>query len=332
MFGYQAGGGGSGGGLAAGIPVNLLTNGGFELWEGPGSFTNPVSTTNLGNGWILTKAGATPPSVDIALTSVLSERTQGKRGMKIDITAGGVNPGARVALSHARTAIIASVGGGIELLSKDGLTTLRGKIVTLAMDVKTTLPGFDIAIRCFEHSGYTVVASATATHTGGGSWERLRCQVLVPSNTDSIDVYMGINTFGLTGQVYVDSAMLVEGDYDPLPFVAADRSIERLKEMKRYQAGVFESGALGADDGTSYEMHLYVPFVPVMEGFDGASVPTITLAGWVIQEEGAGTNQQASYTKTVTPDGDQGFRVRIYKAAGGQRPNYVYFTWTAEHQ
>lgn len=226
--------------------ANLLTNGGFEVWQ-------------RGNGPFTSGAGAF--GCDRWIANLLSGTISWQRDTTNQDTASGVC-----------AAIVFTGPGNIQntLLHKvEDHLNLRGKTLTLSIRVRTSTAN---AVRCMSQaSGGAYIYGAY--HTGGGAYETLSLTFAVPTNTTSL--YVGV-TLEASCTAYVDNAMLVVGsvaaDYAPL------HPADDLDRCLRYYELLGTPG-IGDYAVSSYNGAAAPIFFPATYKAIKAITPTVTKVG-----------------------------------------------------
>jgi hypothetical protein len=175
---------------------NLLTNGGFEIWQrGVGPFTTPGGRTADGP-WVIQMAGSDTISI--------SRDTANADGSGAD----------------AACTFVLGTGAGAtrlyQLLRVAGeFTNLPGKTLTVSTRIKAAVAN---AVRVGLWSdGASGTNAYSAFHTGSGAYQTLTVTYAVP--TDATQVILSI-WFAASCTAYADNAMLVVGsqaaNYVPL--------------------------------------------------------------------------------------------------------------------
>jgi hypothetical protein len=189
--------------------TNLLTNGGFEVWQrGVGPFTG--SSTWTADRWLTSLQGT--DTFSITRTNVLP-----------DIGSAW----------HAQVAYTKGTGSTV-LFQQAKEMAFKGLPLTFSIRVATNVAGCVRAgISTDGGTSYTFSAPSTA---GGGSYGTLT--VSAAANPSSTFVSVGL-FFSITDTVYVDNAMLVVGSQaaDFVPMHAADD----LARCQRYYEVIGES-------------------------------------------------------------------------------------------
>jgi len=168
--------------------ANLLTNGGFEIWQrGNGPFTaNGAFTTDR---WQINLGGTSTISVS-------------RDTVNVDASS----------LAAAAVTYTHNVGSALNQKLED-YAQLRGQTLTLSARVRTNTSS---AVRVRIDSS-VAAGTPSAYHTGDGTWRTLTVTQLVPAAATSITVLVTLET---SCTVYVDNVCLVIGsqaaNYVPL--------------------------------------------------------------------------------------------------------------------
>jgi hypothetical protein len=237
--------------------ANLLTNGGFEIWQrGNGPFTG--TSTRAADMWQINLVGADTLSVSR------------------DTANADASTGACAAVTYTR-----STGGTV--FSQTGLVeqlnTLKGRTVAFSMRVRCATAN---AVRLRIYDPVTG-ATYSAYHTGGGAYETLTHSRVVAATATNLLVDA---VFDQSCTAYLDNAMLVVGsqaaDYAPL------HPSDDLARCLRYYEVIGDSypyPVLGGYGLTSQNLFTNVPFIakkPVS--------PTVTKNGtWSVSNCGQPT-------------------------------------------
>jgi hypothetical protein len=166
--------------------ANLLTNGGFEIWQrGNGPFTNDGGYS--ADRWYLSGTSMTVSRVASPVD------TLGRYAASVAVA--GSNP--------------------IQYFAQltEDVSQLRGKTVSFSIRVSSTVAN---KIRAYY---VDTVEAWSSYHTGGGTWQTLTITRTVPPGATGLIVGVTIDA-GAPGTYYLDNAMLVVGsqpaDYAPL--------------------------------------------------------------------------------------------------------------------
>jgi hypothetical protein len=226
--------------------ANLLTNGGFEIWQrGNGPFT--VGGAHTADRWRIILGASSTISVtrDTANAEV------------------GSNACAAVTYTHAAASYVWQ--------KNEDYLQLRGRTVSLSARVRCNAAN---AVRIYVSDGGAGVQYSTY-HTGDNTWQTLTVTAfVVPAGAISVDV--GFN-FAASCTAYLDNAMLVIGsvaaDYAPLHPADDLARCLRYYEVMGQPGGndfVFSGYATGAS-GTWFFPATFKVQKPV--------VPTVTKVG-----------------------------------------------------
>lgn len=167
--------------------LNLLVNGGFEIWQrGVGAFT--ANNAYTADRWRILLGGSSTISVSRDSTN------QDKSSQYC----------AACTYTHNTQSYLLQV--------LEDYLQLRGRIITFTVRVRTSTAA---AVRCSITDGIT--SSNSGYHSGSGLYETLYVSHAVAAGATLIDVRI---TLDVTATVYIDNAMLVVGplaaDYVPL--------------------------------------------------------------------------------------------------------------------
>lgn len=231
----------------AGAHRQLLTNGGFEVWQrGVGPFT--TTATYGPDRWLLT-VGATTLTVTKETTTV--------------------GAGSAASLKAVST------GAGVNNLSQkvEDFAQLRGRDLSLSVRVHQSLANA-VTLQIADDAGNT--SSATSATTGG--FVTLTVTRTIGAGTNSVVVFILLAT-GST--VYLDNAMLVIGPapapYQPLHPQEELARCQRYYEVHGGLSGVFPDLTQYASAGAEIHRHSYVWHV------QKGGAPTVTKNGtWAV--------------------------------------------------
>lgn len=286
--------------INAPLPINIVDNGGFNVWQRGTTITNPANGDFFADRWRLYIAGAT------GVTSTITKETTDTDGEQASMKI-----------------VISSMGTGTEYMMyqkpEHYTTGWAGKTISVSVRVKTTIAN-KVCLRVLDSANHY-----SAFHTGSGNWETLTVTGVTLSgnfNNIAIGQFSAIVTAS-TGTIYIGKVMAVFGDR-PVDYIPEPPAIEIERCQRHYEKGRISYGAIGGDDGSNYSMELHVPLKTAK-----VSTPTSTFSGWIIKEVGSATNVEGSYTKgssiTVTDVG-----LFCYKAKAESAPDYARADWEAE--
>ena len=170
---------------------NLLTNGGFEVWQrGAGAFSANGAYT--ADRWQISLGGS--DTVNVARGS-------------------GASPG-----NYYLSMTVTHVAGGFAALKQDLKNSdgnqFKGKTLTFSADVSSTT---NLAILILAMDGTGAVNVNSPNHPGNSQWTRLSVTAPIPSDNTNVAVHLWATG---SGTVMIDNAMLVVGstpaDYVPM--------------------------------------------------------------------------------------------------------------------
>jgi len=253
--------------------ANLLTNGGFEVWQrgnGPFTIANPFGSDR----WWLS-----PQGTDTLSVSRDAANTDG----------GGACAACTFTLGSG-----AGLTGLYQPLRLNDFGTLAGRTVTLSIRVKTATAN---AVRAFtQPDGSGGALQSSAFHPGGSVYATLTLTVAISANA----TYLNIGVlFAASCTAYIDNAMLVVGsqaaDYAPL-YPADDLA----RCQRYYETNYSASGqhlVMAQATGTAAAAG------PFRFRVTKAVSPTITLNG-LIALQAVGGNAGGTFTSAgITVDG-----------------------------
>lgn len=194
--------------IAPGFPVNILDNGGFEIWQRGTSFAS-ISTNNVytADRWCS----------DISSGAV----------MTISQNSANVDSG-----SFSMDMNITTVGTGSASMKQliENYADFFGKTVTCSIRVKTSLTGFHIEL--FDGVGGV---TAGASHSGSGNFETITCTRTISASATSFRIYFGWPSQppSSTGHSYIDSAMLTVSSA-PVSFIPINPEVDLARCQRFY--------------------------------------------------------------------------------------------------
>ena len=229
--------------------LNLLTNGGFEIWQrGNGPFTQ--SSTFTTDRWAISLAGTDTISMSRDTTNV-------------DV---GSNAAAAV------TFTLGSGAGGSALYVPSPFTdgpNLKSKTVSLSVRVRTSVANA-VRVGLNDGTGYTY----SAYHSGGGTYETLTLTKAIAGTATTLSTAI---FFAANCTAYLDNAMLVVGSV-PADYAPLHPADDLARCYRYYQILAFVSSQY-ASMGFSYSTTNGVG--PLLWGVLKAVVPTVTAStGW----------------------------------------------------
>ena len=237
--------------------VNLLVNGGFEIWQRGNTFTNPASVTYTADKWLVFLPGGSPTLTVSRDASVIDSETY---ALQVNCT---------------------SVGGIATLMIYqvvENLTGLfAGRTVSLSVRVKTSIAN-KIRARITDNAGGANI-SFSQYHSGSGNWETLTVvRTIGSSGFANIAVGIIAPDTVVTGQWWVDSAMLVFAA-NPMDFVPKHPADETTRCLRYYEKGVVNDALIPMQHESSI---CAVYTNPAVFKVLKSAVPTITISGLIV--------------------------------------------------
>lgn len=238
--------------LGVSQPMNILDNGGFEIWQRGTSFTNPADSTYLCDRFY----NRNSESAGVAVTKETSIVDGGLTSMKIVVTTAGASTYWKL----------------IHVI--EDFAAYRGKTITLSVRVRSNTAS---AVRVSLNDGVNA-QGYSSYHSGGSTFETLTVTYAVSSTSSILYISLGMIDSGdkKTGTYYFDSAMLAVSA-SAVAFVPTNPEVD----MARCQRFYYRIGGQSAGDWTVLGQcisttHARFPFrfpVPMR------AVPTITIVG-----------------------------------------------------
>lgn len=273
---------------------NLLTNGGFEIWQrGAGAFTADAAYT--ADRWAISLGAASTISV-----------TKAGVGIADTTTDAGSRYSAKVVYTHAAASSLR------QKFTEDSATAegVQGKTVSLSLRVKASVANA-VRLAIFTWDGANAQTQYGSYHTGGGAWETLTVSLALDTDITSASVWIEL---GASGTFYMDNAMLVVGsvpaDYKPL------HPTDEMARCQRYYEVLGSSGGAPA-----VVLRNYTPNATEVSGqwlsfqTRKALIPTVTKVGtWSVSN----CNQP-----TVQNPSEQGVELVMISTAGGMSCAYA---------
>lgn len=289
-------------GQAPSNQVNILDNGGFEIWQRGTTFTNPANATYTADRWQITHI--TPnPTYTISRSS--STVDTGLYSMEINVTNFNSTP-------------------FIQLVQYiENYIVYAGQTVTLSMRVWSNTAGCNLEL--FDFASHF---AQSANHPGDSAWHTLTCTLTCGTTAQMTSLTAAFNAAsGTNGMYFIDSAMLVVGS-TAANFVALHPQVDMQRCQRYYEIPGTTYGttfrALGINNGPQYQLSNYVQFKATKR-----IIPTMTITGTIIWEQGSTTNQVANYSPAAANADESGFEFAIVKSAGGNFPSLAQGQWTA---
>jgi hypothetical protein len=243
--------------------LNLLTNGGFEIWQRGTSF--PGANGYCADRWFAgIQTGTWTVSRDNAVVS------------------SGSNYSAKMVLS-GWTSSYNYLRAALPTVD----TALQGKTITVAVDIYSTASNI-VSLRFFTAGSATNPDSRSARNTVTNAWYRASMTMTVPS--DATLVYLDIEQNG-NSTVYADNATLVVGSQpaDYIPMHPADEGTRCLRYYEVIGSSVNSINIQGYG-AASGGVACWIPFKVLK-----AAAPTVTKNGtWVVINCGQPSNYSNS--------------------------------------
>ena len=241
-------------GLFSDLPnnvTNLLTNGGFEVWQRGLTFSSPPSGYYHADGW-----------KTLWNRTVLPTFTISREGTIVDFGS-----------SYSLKMDVTNVGSGSYLDGRfcvqvlENLAVYKGKTITFSVRVKTTSTALNIGIA--DGTG----ASTSLNHTGDNTWQTLVITRTIGASPSYVWLYLNFDSVQVS-TTYIDSAMMTFGSslVNFVPMHPADDFKRCLRYCQKFGGGaVNQDIAIGISLSTSvceFPIHYFVPM---------ANVPTATV-------------------------------------------------------
>lgn len=182
--------------------VNIIDNGGFEVWQRGTSFSAPANSSYTADRWQISTTENTNVTVTKETTTI---DAVGLASMKV---------------------VVSSVGASkvwYVYNTVENYADYRGKSVSFSVRVNTAVAS---AIKIAVADNTSVIASSSY-HTGGGGWETLTVTAAVGAAVTQLYVLVGMINAGdkKNGTFYWDSSMLAQGS-EPVAFVPINTELE----------------------------------------------------------------------------------------------------------
>lgn len=199
--------------------ANLLTNGGFEIWQrGNGPFTANGAYT--ADRW----------SIGLAGTDTLSVSMD---GANVDPNSGSIH----AAVCTFTKGSGANTSLGNTLKPSDG-AQVRGRTLSASLRVRTsTVSAVSLALGSDGTGGSAI--SVGTVHTGDGTWQTLTKTYSVPADATYLGMYV---LFNASCTAYIDNAMLVTGS-QPADYAPLHPADDLARCLRYYETAAFSSNA-----------------------------------------------------------------------------------------
>jgi hypothetical protein len=287
---------------------NIMVNGGFEVWQRGTVFNGSANAQLTADRWKNSYAGS--PTVNVTQESTIVH--DGLYSMKVAIT---VNASG-----------IWGMGNNVE-----NFQAYRGKILSLSVWINTTMTNVNIAL----YDGINAPVGS-AFHPGDGTWRQLTVTATIATNATGVISFVTQETAGVTGTLYVDSAMLVLGQ-NPVDYVPEQIADELSRCLRYYETGSYISlGAPVSADTTNPKIYFNTNFMvqksvaPTMT----ATLTNVTMTNSPSQGAGLVNNDQANWSgSTASGDNATTQRFRYFAQRTGLPTGNVALitgTWIAD--
>ncbi len=221
--------------------LNILDNGGFEIWQRGVTFTAPATLAYTSDRWQVSTDEATNVTITKETTTIDSV---GLASMKVVATSTGASHFYRVR----------------QLV--ENYADYRGKTLTLSVRVKTSVASA-IKVALGDDSA---IQARSSYHTGGGGWETLSVSYAFGAAIGQVTIFVGMIDSGdkKDGTYYFDSAMLTLGS-EAVAFVPTNPQVDLARCMRFAQliGGTVGYIATGQNGSTTTSVIPYVYPVPM---------------------------------------------------------------------
>ena len=187
--------------------LNIIVNGGMEVWQRGTSFVAAVLDDYGADQWKLETSGG-PPTVD--LTRIAGE-AKGSYGFQMDIRA---------------------TGGSNQCNIRQDLENIEGyknTTVTMSARVQTSVAS-QVRLRITDGVG----ATFSSYHTGGGTYETLSVTRTVSGSATTISLGLGVFDIVAALTMNADQVMLVAGD-ETTDYIPEDSHVELARCQRFYE-------------------------------------------------------------------------------------------------
>ena len=193
--------------------MNILTNGGFEIWQRATTFSTPATGAYTADRWIINHTTAGGMAFTVSREATIVDNGY---SAKIDVT---------------------NTGGGSQLChfaqDVENWAMYLGKTISLSVRVKCNVTS---CARILIHDGTNNTYSSY--HTGDNTWQTLTLTVTMPVNATRLLLKIGaINNGDMqVSTTYFDSAMLVVGSL-PVNFIPMHPADDLARCLRYYEKG-----------------------------------------------------------------------------------------------
>lgn len=291
-------------------PVNILVNGGMEIWQRGTSFSSPATGAYTADRWQVEHTS--PPTFTISRSTVV-EAGHGTYCMRVNITAVGA----------------ATYCTPYQIIENP--KNYQGRTITLSARVWSNVAGQVAAV-------ITDSASSTVStyHPGNSTWQTLTVTRTIDAGATSLKIWVGPWSSAAISDTYIDSVMLVLGS-TATPFVPMHPADDLARCQRYYETS-----------GTRLEQIVTLMrtgAIPQAREWTAFAVPkavaaTITLTKGSIYPthgpttgNGAGAEEAASWTASasgITTEGFQYVLTRSSDLATYPVLDWINSSWIAE--
>lgn len=240
-------------GLGALNILNIVDNGGFEIWQRGTSFSNPANSAYTADRWVAAYGGGTPTATVSQESSTVDT---GLYSFKYVLTA----------LNSASIVVFKQF--------IENYADYRGRVLTLSIRIKSSVAN-SINIRITDDAG-----STDSSTNVGTNFETLTVTRTISSSTTSLNIEFGMRS--VAAQVvtfFADSAMLVLGSLAGT-FVPTNTQVDlaRCKRFYQQYVDVVSSALLAFELSTTGAQVYFTPQVP----FRVAPTATLSTTGMLM--------------------------------------------------
>jgi len=199
-----------------GAQLNIIDNGGMEIWQRGTTFSNPTSYT--ADRWNI--------STSCTTYSIAQEST---------IVDSGV---------YSMKLVITTPAGGVFRIgqSPENPAQYVGKTMSYSARVKSNIAGVKLFVSYI--GGQT---ASTIAHTGDNTWQTLSMTIVMPNQGltfsigfDSVNTTVGSSVSPSAGTFYVDGVCMVAGS-NPAVYVPLSLQEDLARCQRFYEIGIFNN-------------------------------------------------------------------------------------------